>query len=362
MSLEVFIDIRFCDPVISLSLNSDGLVFGSMMGRLLYHNFNTKSDRVINEISDEFISGLWLSPDNTMFACIGDLKALIISNPGGERYHKQYITFDKIHTSMSCELSQIKMHQDFIFMGVLEPSTTSDSLTHTVSPIHIINLTNMQQISIEGIRFQPHTVFFDYDQKKLLYLEYQSNCRVLFLYKVNKQIKEVKVLNENFGKFGFAKIWNGRILYVHGQKVIRIMNKAGKDKGEIGRHRNYIVAIGCVKIEKNEFFFRGKVGVGEVTEDKVESENRPDAKVFKDYVISVDIDGGIRIWNESRLVEEIFIRNMTELSQKYRKAQYFSMGYPYLVDAYGPRIVVTTDLGVLVIKSKEFEHYSQMSH
>ena len=358
MSLEAFVDIRFGDPVISLSLNSDGLVFGSMMGRLLYYHFNTKSERVISEISDEFISGLWLSPDNTMFACIGDLKALMISNPGGERYHKQYITFDKIHTSMSCELSQIKMHKDSIFIGVLEPQTTSDSLTHTVSPIYLINLTDMQQASIEGIRFPPHTVLFDYDKKNLLYMEYQSNCRILFLYRVNKRTREVKVIHE---KFGFAKIWNKRILYVHRQKVIRIMNKSGRDKGEIGRHKSYIVAIGVVKIEKNEYFFRSKVGIGEVTEDKGESENRPEGSVLKDYVVSVDIDGGIRIWSESKLVEEIFIRNLTELSQKYRKAQYFSMGYPYLVDAYGPRIAITTDLGVLVIKSKEFEHYSQMS-
>ena len=57
MSLEAFIDIRFGDPVVSLSLNSDGLVYGSMMGRILYYNFSTREERVINELSDEFISG-----------------------------------------------------------------------------------------------------------------------------------------------------------------------------------------------------------------------------------------------------------------------------------------------------------------
>ena len=57
MSLESFIDIRFGDPVISLSLNSEGLLYGSMMGRILYYQFSTTEERVINELSDEYISG-----------------------------------------------------------------------------------------------------------------------------------------------------------------------------------------------------------------------------------------------------------------------------------------------------------------
>ena len=184
MSLEAFIDIRFGDPVVSLSLNSDGLVYGSMMGRILYYNFSTREERVINELSDEFISGAWLSHDNTLYAVIGDLKALIISNPDANRFHKRYLVFDKIHTSISCELSQIKMSQDIALLATLEPNSSSDSLTHTISPIHIIELSTESQRSVEGIRFPSYSMMFDFDGNKLLWMEFTSNSRVLNIYKI----------------------------------------------------------------------------------------------------------------------------------------------------------------------------------
>lgn len=357
MSLEDFIDIRFGDPVVSLSLNTEALVTGSMMGRLFYYNFGLKFSRVLSEISDEFISGLWLSEDNTLFACIGDLKALKVDQPGGDRYYKQYITFDKIHTSMSCELSQVKMHKDSILMAVLEPTVSSDSLTHIVSPIYLVNLQTMHQSSFEGIRFAPYTVFFDFNARKLLYMEHQRHCRVLFLYKVKKTCEEIRTFDDKFGKVGFMKFYRKKIVYVQRQRVIRLMSQDGKDHGEIGRHRSYIVALNCVRIEKNEMFGRNKSSLAEATEDKADLENRTTCDT-KDYIVSVDVDGNIRVWDDGRLAEEIFISKLPELTPAYRKAQYFSMGYPYLVDACGPRIVLTTDLGVLVIRSKELEHFS----
>lgn len=73
MSLETFIDIRFADPVISLSMNQTGLVYGSALGRILYHNFNTHEETAITEFSEECIRGVSLTCDNSLYAAIGDL-------------------------------------------------------------------------------------------------------------------------------------------------------------------------------------------------------------------------------------------------------------------------------------------------
>jgi hypothetical protein len=364
MSLEAFIDIRFGDPVISLSLNAQGLVYGSMMGRILYYQFKTHEERVINELSDEFISGAYLSHDNVLYACIGDLKSLVITNPDADRFHKRYVMFEKIHTSISCELSQIRMHKDTVFLGILEPNSSSDSLTHTVSPIHIIELSTETQRSIEGVRFPPYSVMFDFDGARLLWLEFGQNNKTLNLYRVGGEVTQVKSIGKNFGKVGLCKLMGESIVFVHKQRVIRRMDEEGKDRGEIGRHKDYIIALACVRIVKVERNRRMQRIEGRVDEARVENSDidlrEPEVKDGKMFVISADFRGHIKVWDEESLVEEISIGILPQLTEKYRKMQYFSMGYPYVINAYGPRIAISTDLGVLVIRSRALELHSQL--
>lgn len=363
MSLEAFIDIRFCDPVISLSLNSEGLVYGSMMGRLLYYNFLTRDERVINELSDEFISGAWLSNDNILYACIGDLRALLIPNPEGERFSKQYVNFEKIHTSISCELSQVKMHEGSIFIGFLEPTGTSDSLAHTISPTYIIDLIDGSQNTIEGLKFPPHSVLFDYDGQRLLWMEHETKNRKLHLYRVNRASTEILSLNKGFGKFGFCKFLGENIIYVHNQVTIKILKSNGKDL-EVGSHKNYIIALNCVRIAKSERNRRFNRISGNGNEGRIENvgieEEQQRERDAKNFVISADIGGVIRIWDSEKMVEEIFIKNLPQLTERYQKMQYFSLGFPYYIAAYGPRLAISTDLGVLLIRSRVLELQSQL--
>ena len=364
MSLESFIDIRFGDPVISLSLNSEGLLYGSMMGRILYYQFSTTEERVINELSDEYISGAWLSPDNVLYASIGDLKALIIANPEAERFHKRYITFEKIHSSISCELTQIKMFQDVIFLCTLEPESTSDSLSHTVSPIHIIELSTESQRSMEGFRLPPYSMIFDFDGKRLLWMEFTQNSRILNIFSIESGVKEVRAYNKHYGKIGFCKLVGDSVIFIHKQKVLRVIGENGNDKGELGRHSNYIVAMACVRIFK---IGRKRVQKIEGKMDDARLENsdidwqEPEQQTYKNFIITGDIVGDIKIWDKDRCLEEISISILPQLTQKYQKMQYFSMGYPYFIAAYGPRLAISTDLGVLVIRSRALELYSQFS-
>ena len=364
MSLEAFIDIRFGDPVISLSLNTEGLVYGSMMGRILYYHFPSREERVINELSDEFISGAWLSNENTLFACIGDIKALIIPNPCGDRYHKTYVTFEKIHTALSCELTQIKMFQDTVLLCTLEPNSSSDSLAHTVSPIHIIELQTENQRSIEGIRFPPFSTMFDFDGKRLLWMEFTENNRVLNIDNVGGEVKEVKKIAKSFGKVGFCKLVGDSIIYIYRQKVVKVMGEKGEDRGELGRHSSYIVAMACVRIvrfasHRGMQRIEGRVDVARMENSDIDLQE-PEVQDAKNFIITADLSGAIKIWDKEKCLEEISISILPQLTQKYQRMQYFSMGYPYFIAASGPRFAISTDLGVLVIRSRTFELFSQL--
>jgi hypothetical protein len=78
MSLKAFVDIRFGDPVTALSINSYAVAYGTTTGRLVHFNFEAQIEKVLDEISEEVIRGLWLTEENILYVTIGDLKCVII--------------------------------------------------------------------------------------------------------------------------------------------------------------------------------------------------------------------------------------------------------------------------------------------
>lgn len=76
---------------------------------------------------------------------------------------------------------------------------------------------------------------------------------------------------------------------------------------------------------------------------------------LKTVIVTADVSGCVCVWESTGVIDVIKISELPQLTPKYQKAQYFSMGYPYVIQAFGPRIAISTDLGVLVIKSKALE-------
>lgn len=169
MALEAFIDIRFGDPVVSLTLTYQALAYGSTAGRILYYNFYSKEEKVLNEVSEEYIPGIWLSYDNTLYAAIGDQKALIVSAPEAPRPQKQYILHEKLHNSIACEYTQVKMYKDSVLLFSLSaPAEHSDSANDLASPLYVTHLADQVKQQFEGMRFPHGCVPFDFNGEKLL--------------------------------------------------------------------------------------------------------------------------------------------------------------------------------------------------
>ena len=71
----------------------------------------------------------------------------------------------------------------------------------------------------------------------------------------------------------------------------------------------------------------------------------------KFLVIAVDKQGKLRVWQERRLVEEIDLCKMDGITvDSYDR--YFGMGYPYVLKASGSIVAISTDVGILVIRSE----------
>ncbi|CAG9316751.1 unnamed protein product [Blepharisma stoltei] len=369
MSLEAYIDIRFGDPVISLSLNYEGLVYGSMMGRLLYYNFYTKEERVINELSEEYIPGVWLSYDNVLYAAIGDQKAMIVVNPDAPRFQKQYVLHEKLHNSVNCELTQVQMHHDTVCLFTLDPpkEDMQEEFVQSVLPIYLNHLSTQIQEHIEGIRFPAYTMPFDFDGNCLLYMEWeQSGLRTLKMFYMtpNPRLVQVSSFDKSYGKVSFARFLNDSIVYVHKRKTLKILDiNSGEEKATLGSHRAEVVALSVVTLQKvqppnQRRNHRGRLddAMYENSNEEIEeSVHESQIENLKTVVISADSSGCICVWESTSVIDIIKISELPQLTPQYQKKQYFSMGYPYTIQAFGPRIAISTDLGVLVIKSKALE-------
>lgn len=366
MSLEAYIDIRFGDPVLSLDMNYEGLVYGSMMGRILYYHFYSHNEVVINEFSDECIRGLWLTYDNSIYAAIGDLKCLIITDANTGYPMKSIVNHQKLHSNQTCPHTQVMMHKDLILIFTLEHPNEKDlPMATSTNSIYISQITTQIYTVLEAVKFPAYTMPFDFDGKRLLWMEWtDSHIPSLHILELTDEPTHVLVelpRNSN-GKVGFVRYFNDKLVYVYNWTDVKIMDIEGKPIKHLGSHKYDIAALCIVKDAlppRRDSSFRVRRGLDEVRLDNsaeaLQAHSEHHERTKYRHIITVDVKGTISIWDENGLAETIVINQLPELTPKYQRAQYFSMGYPYTICSFGPRIAISTDIGVLVIKSKYLE-------
>lgn len=361
MALEAFVDIRFGDPVVSLALTCQGLAYGTLVGRIIYHNFYSKTAYVIHELSDEYVPGVWLSHNDTLFAAIGDQRVLVVDSPMDTRPVKHYILHEKLHNSVSCERTQVRMHQDTVLLFSIQ---SSEDLTQELTPpVYVTHLGTRRNQQREGLSFPYGSVPCDYDGEKLLWLgwdEHRAPC--LNVYYIRNRLRPHWVLRfpRGYGSITHPRLLSEKVVFVRKLCTIVLVDAEGiGSEVEVGRHCCEVVALSAVKLKPQVVEMNGLLLAGGNRCQSSENELVYDMDSSRDPyvmgVLSVDVKGNIRIWDMTGLVETISIKELPELTDDYQRAQYFAMGYPYTLTACGCRLALSTDLGVLVIRSKYLE-------
>jgi hypothetical protein len=75
-----FLDIRFGDPIMSLALTLDGVVFGSAMGSIVYYNLVTNQAKLIKEACREAVIGLSFQGSQTVVGTIGNRSGIMLDH------------------------------------------------------------------------------------------------------------------------------------------------------------------------------------------------------------------------------------------------------------------------------------------
>ena len=310
-----------------MSMNNYGLIYGSSIGRILFYTFHVQQERVISEFSEECIRGAYISQENDLYIAIGDRYCLSLSSPTSD---KKQVNHDFQHIDDICLSSQVLMKGSQVCIVQLSEGSTEGLIITDISK----KLTRKFPL----LPFKPHSVPYDFDGEKLLWMEWEGKSRNFkyFDFSVNDS-KNIASFHKDFGQIGFCKLVGHIMVFVKDFRDILAFDlRTGLEVGCFGKHSSDIVAINWVKVRNKE---QGMQGNNDSRENEAE----------RVLVIAVDYRCNIKFWEFGKCVYAVNITEFTELTEEYRQELYFTMGYPYFVVACGQRIAISTDVGVLVV-------------
>lgn len=372
MSLEAFIDTRFGDPVLAMGINYDAVVYGSAVGRVLHYSFENQTERVIKEVCEECVRGIWVALDSTTYIAIGDLKCVVVVHPGASNMSIQLIHHERVHSISNCPYTQVLMFEDNVCIAVLEPQSEFASLAapaYTCS-LFVTNLNSQTTRMYSNGKFSMESVLLDFDGTRLLWVEWVDvGIRSLhvFFFTMNENRTLLSGLRKSFGDITFGKLLSDKILLVMNGRKFLLLDINSDSQIELFSTHTEVMALTAFEqnipsrtsnLQHSPSLNRGGMEVQPDSMLALDEESKSRTQNIKIVIVAVCVAGSIYVHEGDLLVETILFTELTELTARYQRAQYFSMGYPYIAVAYGPRIAVSTDLGVLVLRSRYLESIS----
>lgn len=340
--MEWFIETRFGDPILTLYITGTHLVYGSALGQIGFVNLSTKEQFLLTEIAEESVKGIYITEDNIIYASVGDLYILVLFRSDTGEWHMEAVAHEgREHTNLLCGFTQVLQYKSKICLLIIEEDqeTLASIRAEGKNKLIVTNAANSEHEEYTGLIFPKFSVPLCFSSEKLLWLERDlTGTRILKLISFNPLAHTtVKYLSKSFGSICSPIIFQDTIIFIHNFRHIESMDlSTGDFISKIGTHTAEILTIfpTMICIQPSE---------------RNGSENN--SLVMKALVIAVDKKGLICLWQEGTLVELINLGKLEGITVDSND-RFFGMGYPYVLKASGVNIVVSTDIGILVVKSE----------
>lgn len=412
MSLYGTIDIRFADPVSAISMNNNFIVTGSMMGRVALYNVQTKKTTLLSELSSENITGINFENDILCNISVGDEEVLKykFDTIGNNHDFKRYPNYENenIHKNKCESMFALLNYNKLLLVELNQQSDTGNININTApTPLKIKDITN-GEISEYQVVMTNYSVPFDFTGLKFLWVEFLSDKeRSICLFDFESQNKYEYSLNKDFGHISFARIYNDDTIIL--VKNLNVVEVRSVDENFTLRHTfksigdeviamdiylkdNSLISSNIVDINKNNnvnsinnvdnnkiskldvktnvkdkednnIMYLQKeqelaekkeiVNVKKVNDDKKINmlENVGKNSNLTLTIVLVDIDGNVNVIEDFKKLETKFnMYQIKDIPQDIKEKQFFSMGYPYYINANQNFYVVSTDYGVYVFQ------------
>lgn len=336
--MEVFIETRFGDPVLSIDISNNYIVYGSALGQIGIFQIASKEQLLITELAEEGIKGLHILNENLIYASIGDLYLLVLKKDQNNQWHSEAKPYDfRQHSHMLCNNTLVLQCKSKICLVII--NNFSIDLLHEKIEMKQKTLTfdciSGQHEEYQNFYLPKFSVPFDYTQDKLIWMEIDDKgTRVIKSFSfISLNSKVISYLSQAFGIISNFKVVQDTLLFVHDLYSIKVMEiNSGAVVSEIARHKAEII----------DFF--------PFIVDSFPQDGETGRLKYVDLVVSVDVDANVYLWQDGEVLEMIDLGALDGILVDDRR-RFFAMGYPYVLKAFGMFIVISTDLGIIVLRS-----------
>ena len=376
LTLEETFLLRYSDPINSISLTDDYLLFGSMIGKVILYNISTKKTKRLFDMTSENIMGCSLDVrignKKIFYVLIGDESVVSLQEKESKNNEleiesntiKNYDTQDNHITNCSQAFTMLWKNKALILYlyhakehdeKICKYSTSYCLLTYSIK--------NIQNELIEegSIDMSNYSVPLDFKYNRFLYLEYiakEKRDLCLHLFKGKESNKKILMnLDKNFGHISFAKIMiKNLILIVRNYNLIEIYNIDNESQ---------LVAYYNNESEINSIDFY-EVNINESNTSIKEEDSMISAKIKEEqlyYIIFIDVNENIielkfkyNINHKDELELKVNIKknlkDIKKINEEYKNKALFNLDFPYYIKNSPNYIAVTTDISWLLLKKQ----------
>lgn len=334
-TLYDLIEIRYADPICSISITDKQLLLGSMMGRTLFYTIQDKKVILLSEQSNENITGTSIIDNNTFMISVGDDEVQeYTTGANGFPSSQRYCNYEKeSEHNLKCESTFTMLSNNILLLLILNlPQDHKSNIESTLCNYTLKEFPDNIIIDTDQIEMTNYSIPFDMTKDQLAFVEYLSEKeRNLVLFNFQCKEKKAEKINKAFGHISFFKILpEKRLLIVKSYNIIEILSDEFQSIKKILHSQGEIIAIDWMVLSA------GKL------------------------VISIlDINSNITFYQENdthmKLISQFNLFSLSDIKQEYKDKLFFSMGYPYYIKFNKDIIAITTDNGCFLIK-----HYIEL--
>ena len=364
LSLEETFLLRYSDPINSISLTDNYLLFGSMIGKVLLYNISKKHFFQLYELANENIMGTSLENDINgkivHYVAIGDETVVSIIEKDEEKNIETNTIYnydEKDNHDTYCPNNFTLLWKNKALIINLYTNKDYDEEFETKNNSYILLTYEIEDknknLTEEGsIEMSNYSVPFDFKDNIFLFLEHNPNeKRDISIYEFKESNKENKkkvltTLNKNFGHISFLKILNKNLLLlVRNYNQIEIYNIENEFKKISSYNNNYeINDIGFYEIKNNE--------------DEKEENDTNDKKQYN--IIFIDVEQNIcefKFKNElNNKLEKAFninVKDINGISNELKNKGLFDLDFPYYIKNSPNFIAITTDQACFLFRKEK---------
>lgn len=333
-----YIKLRYADPICTMDLNDQALLYGTMIGTAVYYIISRDKLITLSETQDEHISGVSLK-DDKFFVSVGDEKVFLynISDSSNDiPNHNEMKNYeseaDHLNKCDNCYtmLNDIYLVRTFINF----PSETKTPSESSPTDYSIKDLTNLTERR-GTITMSNYSVPFDFDGNNYIFVDFfDGDLRIFNIYNENEKriIFSREFKKENIGKPEY-------IAHISHCKILK------GDKLFLCQDFN-ICEIRDMQLNKIKRF--NEKGEEVLAFDVFYEDDEGDS--FK--IIILDLKCNVILFDYKSGKEE-FLFNLEDLSgidQIVKDQRFFSMGYPYYIKISKKYLAISSDYGCLILE------------